>query len=494
MVNAASSSSSAESDRSADAAAALHRPRAQPARFYRAARGVVKASLKLFYRNIEMTGVEHLDRNAPTILASNHPNSIVDPLLVGLFERRQVSFCARDGLFDVPLFGRLLRAVGAIPIARRHDHKGGKPSNDRAFDAVREVLTNHGVISIFPEGKTHTRLKVQQLKTGAARMALDAESASDFELGVKVVPVALNYLVRHAFRSDIHVAFGPAIDTRQFEDLARTDPRAATRAITDALSEAIKRLSVHVEEQEDERLIAQVTAIMVDIRQQAGLDIGGQSPAERVALARRVLDAYRWLEETKPMQCAELRDRIMAYADERSDLGLGGEHAVFQHRKESTWAFLYGDDWRGHLTFILGGLPIALHGLCHSLAPYWTLRTLLRVTNPRHDRRAFTKLLGGALVFSAIWSAQTIAVSTLLGPVVGVIYGATLLPSAIFFLRYSRETSLHRLNLRSLKGRLLGRDRLEMLRAERDALHAELRDLREEYLAHIDEGPSVSNP
>lgn len=450
---------------------------------------MVTAGLKLFYRNIEITGVEHLDRNAPTILASNHPNSIVDPLLVGLFERRQVSFCARDGLFEVPVFGRVLRAVGAIPIARKSDHKdkGGGTDNGGAFAAVREVLRNRGVVSIFPEGKTHTRLQVQKLKTGAARMALDAEQAEEFDLGVKVVPIALNYLVRHAFRSDIHVAFGPAIDARDFEDIAREDPRAAARAMTDKLAEALKELAVHVEEQEDERLIAQVTSIMVDLRQQEGLDVGGQTPAERVALARRVLAAYRWFKEEDPMHCAELRDRVVAYVDERSDLGFGGEHAVLQHRKESTWAFLYGENWRGRLTFILAGMPVAVHGLVHSFVPYWLLRTLIQVANPRHDRRALTKFIGGTTVFTACWLGQTLLVTTALGPIVGAVYGLTLLPSAIFFLRYARETNLHRLNIRSLKGRLLGRDRLELLRTERTALHADLGELRKRYLAHAED-------
>src|SRR5690606_36434651 len=162
-------------------------------------------ALRVFYRTVEVTGREHLPRGRPTILASNHPNSIIDPLLVGLFEERQVTFCARDGLFKVPGFGRLLRAVGAVPI---------RPANDHAVDAFaacREVLRSGGVLSIFPEGKTHANLKVHDIKTGTARIALDAELAELEGLGVHIVPVGLNYLVRQAFRSDVHVAFGRAI-------------------------------------------------------------------------------------------------------------------------------------------------------------------------------------------------------------------------------------------------------------------------------------------
>src|SRR5690242_18190750 len=116
--------------------------------FYRAVRGFVRAALSVFYRDIEVTGLEHLDRSAPTILACNHPNSIIDPLLLGVFEERQVSFCARDGLFRVPGFGALLRAVGAIPLRRRSDHGGGAVDNAGAFSACREVLLAGGVLAI----------------------------------------------------------------------------------------------------------------------------------------------------------------------------------------------------------------------------------------------------------------------------------------------------------------------------------------------------------
>src|SRR5436190_23729977 len=109
-----------------------------PGPFYRGLRGLVRAALGVFYRTIEVTGAEVIDRTAhaaPTILACNHPNSIIDPLLLGLFEERQVSFCARDGLFRIPGFGWLLRSAGAIPLQRRSDHAGGAVDNASAFAA-----------------------------------------------------------------------------------------------------------------------------------------------------------------------------------------------------------------------------------------------------------------------------------------------------------------------------------------------------------------------
>ena len=77
-------------------------------------------------------------------------------------------------------------------------------------------------------------------------------------LGVRIVPVAITYLVRHAFRSDIHVAFGPAIAVAEVIGAAATrDEGAAVRELTARIGDALRELAVHVERTEDERLIAQ---------------------------------------------------------------------------------------------------------------------------------------------------------------------------------------------------------------------------------------------
>lgn len=468
---------------------------------YRTLRAVIRGALKVFYRTVEVTGRENLGAATraggprPTVLASTHPNSIIDPLLLGILESRQVTFCARDGLFKVPIFGTLLRKVGAIPIARPED-KSKDPAapkdpaataaaNDKAFAAARAVLGAGGVISIFPEGKTHDNLKVHRLRTGAARIALDAEAAAGWTLGVGVVPVALNYLVRQAFRSDVHVAFGPPIPVADLRQRFEADPRAAARELTDRIEYALKDLAVHVDQVEDERIIAQVTSIVVDIRREAGLDQSGQSPSERTALVRRVVDAYRWIQEVEPEKTAELRRRLQRFLEERQALGMGGETAALQHRTEAQKRFA------AERRFLALGFPVALWGLAGSIAPYLVLRLILAVVPLRKDRMALTKILVGAVVFLGAWIGQTVVVSGLVGPVLGLLYGATLPPTALIALRWVTEARLHRLSRGGLRALLRESDRVEALKREREALKAELTTLRDRYLAAVGDGPST---
>lgn len=436
---------------------------------YTAVRVVLRAAVRVFYGEVEVTGSEHMPASGPTIIACNHPNSIVDPLLLGVITDRPIAFCARDGLFKVPGFGRVLRAVGAIPIRRRTDHGGTTVDNAAAFAACGQVLAAGGVLAIFPEGKTHGHLRVEPIKTGVARIAVETGA----QLGVRIVPVGITYLVRHAFRSDIHVAFGPPI-------AVPADTVGAVQVLTLRIGEALRELAVHIERTEDERFIAQVTAIIVGIRSEGGLDVGGQSPAERTALVRRVLDAYRWLAEVDPPRTLELRARIEHYMEEREALGLGGEKPALQHRGERRLP-LHGP---ARVAFMTLGAPLALFGLVTSLGPHVLLRLAMIGLRLSTDRVAFFKLVGGAVIFAAAYALETYVVARWIGAAEAALFAALLVPAALFARRYLVETRAHRLQLRSL-GAWWSRGRLGRLRAARQTLTAELSELRDRYLEHL---------
>ena len=330
-------------------------------------------------------------------------------------------------------------------------------------------------------------MRVEPLKTGTARMAIDAEQEAG-PLGLVIVPVGLNYLVREAFRSDVHVAFGPPI--RVAEVLAKLeaedpslseDPRAQVRALTAHIGEAIRALAIHIEHQGDERLIAQVTQLVVDIRQAEGLDREGQTPAERTALAQRVIDAYHWLETSDPIRCARLRTWINSYLDERRSLGLGGIDTALQKRREGR----HGREDRsvfGPVGLILGA-PLAIVGVATGALPYLILRLMLLIGRPSAYRIALTKLLGGALVFGAMFGAIGYAAMEFVRPSVALGLSLSLVPVLIFSHRYLIDLRLYRFGLRKNIRKLWQRSRYLRLRAERQLIQRELAELRRSYLA-----------
>src|SRR5664279_5068896 len=96
---------------------------------------------RVFFRQIEVVGLEHVPATGPVIFAGNHPNSLIDPILIITTCGRKVHFAAKDSLFKGRLMRAVLRGLGAVPIKRRDD-RDGKPmapsanapvDNDAAF-------------------------------------------------------------------------------------------------------------------------------------------------------------------------------------------------------------------------------------------------------------------------------------------------------------------------------------------------------------------------
>src|SRR5918997_409485 len=140
---------------------------------------VLSAALRLFFRRIETYGAERVPSGEPLIFVLNHPNGLIDPALVFCALPRRISFLAKSTLFTMPVIGRLLRAVEALPVYRRVDAAADVSLNRLTFQRCRELLRRNRCIAIFPEGRSHNETSLLPVKTGAARIALGALSDED---------------------------------------------------------------------------------------------------------------------------------------------------------------------------------------------------------------------------------------------------------------------------------------------------------------------------
>ena len=67
------------------------------------ATAVSRLVLRVFYRNVEAAGLDRVPAAGPTILVLNHPNGLMDPLLLLCLSPRPVSFLAKSPLFTMPV-------------------------------------------------------------------------------------------------------------------------------------------------------------------------------------------------------------------------------------------------------------------------------------------------------------------------------------------------------------------------------------------------------
>lgn len=187
---------------------------------YRFARMILRAIFVLLYR-LEARGVGNIPLDGPIILCSNH-KSLQDPITLGVFVPRKVHYMAKEELFRIPVFGSLIRAVGAFPVKR------GGVSKEAIRTAIT-LLRSGQVMGIFPEGTRNEQVGMG--KRGAVTMALRSEA--------KVVPVALIGEYR-PFRKMLAV-YGAPIDMKPYAEQGTTESmEEATEIIMSRIREMVK--------------------------------------------------------------------------------------------------------------------------------------------------------------------------------------------------------------------------------------------------------------
>jgi len=219
-------------------------PRRAPAspdptdRFYAAVRLVVRFWLWFCFKPVDVRHPERVPADGPVLLCINHPNNLIDSLVVAAALWRKVHFLAAAAMFRNPLVARFLRACGAIPVYRKEDDPDKMGPNAKAFAACFQALEGGRLIAMYPEGTTHAEARVQRIKSGAARIALGHEAARPGELSL--IPVGLTFEARKSFLGRVLVSFGEPIPVAPYLEAHRQDPCKAVDALTRAIQRAME--------------------------------------------------------------------------------------------------------------------------------------------------------------------------------------------------------------------------------------------------------------
>src|SRR5438445_12161186 len=193
---------------------------------------VLKLALRIYFRRIEVVGLDNIPRDTAVIFVLNHPNALVDPVFLLCLAPRRVSFVAKAPLFRIPVIGYFVRALDSLPAYRRQDEGDDVARNLETFAAARRLLASGGTVGICPEGVSHNEPRLKPLKTGAARIALGAVSSGE-AMNLYIVPTGLYYTDKTMFRSSALLYFSKPLAVEPVElETVGTPPRAAVRALS----------------------------------------------------------------------------------------------------------------------------------------------------------------------------------------------------------------------------------------------------------------------
>ncbi len=435
--------------------------------------------VRFYYPRIEIEGGERLPASGPVLLIANHPNSLIDPVLLGVAARRPVRLLAKAPLFSVPLFGAALRATGMIPAYRGSDDpKAVRRNLDSLADAARTLATEGGVLGIFPEGKTHDALRLAQVKSGAARLALQALAAGAKDL--RVVPVALNYERKEKFRSAVWIRVGEPVDVAAWLAAHGGDEHAAMRALTPELDRRLRRELIDLDDPEMEKLLDDVAWLLPRRHNRAAAGLAALRERKQVA------DALNHFHRTTPERARAAALRVSTHADALRAVGLTSGARLLRESGPALAFRLVRDGIGGCF-----GAAFALWGLALHLAPFAFSRLVASLLG-RGDRAtlALWRLLFGSLLLLGWYGALALAAAAYFQPWVVILLCALAPASGLFGLRWLR---LQRGRARAWWAELrllIDRRRAAVLRAEHAAIAELLSNYASEWAEHPDARPT----
>jgi glycerol-3-phosphate O-acyltransferase/dihydroxyacetone phosphate acyltransferase len=428
--------------------------------------------MRVYFRRVEVLGVENVPRKSPVIFVLNHPNALVDPAFLLSLAPRRVSFLAKSPLFRMPVLGYLVRAMDSLPVYRRQDEGEDVSKNREMFIAARKLLASGGTIGICPEGVSHDEPRLRPIKTGAARIALATVSTGEV-MDLKIVPAGLYYTSKTKFRSAVLLYFGKPIEVEPIAlETDGNPPRAAVRELSNRIECALREVILDAEHEEALQTITQAERIF-----SSEADEGeSESLAGELQLQQRFVKAYTVLRERAPERLRKLEVRMSRFEEELNQAGVDPDDLspptstldVFTHLITRVTLFL--------LLIVPAVLGALLHYPAYRLGGYLATR----FSKDDDDVVSTVKILSAMLLFPLTWVAVGVVAYKFESWKIALIATVGIPLAGYLAIRFFEEFDKFLGGLRALAFFLVRRRFFVRLLAERNAIRSEILALGEE--------------
>lgn len=381
---------------------------------------------RVFYRQLEIHGIDNIPQTGPVLLCANHANALADAVIIQSVLKRPVHPLARSGLFGNFLLYPVLKGIQAVPVFRRQD-KGDTSKNVDSFRKSYEMFEKGAVLLIFPEGQSHSDPSIREIKTGAARIALGCQES----IGVhpSIIPVGLNFGHKGKYRGDVLVEIGKAVNLEKYTDGQNQEH---VEQVTELIYEKLGDVTINVESWETMNLLRRVErffAMRHGKYRQRDLSL-------KFRALKKLSQAYNELAKIEPNRISWLDRKLQRFEKICKRFGVRDYHLTIEYRPMLVTRFIL------HSIFILTiVLPVALWGMINSIIPFLLTRHTARFISRGTDQYETAKMSFGLFYFSVFWIGQSVIISEYLSLSWALAYFLSLFPGAIsaLIVRHQRE-------------------------------------------------------
>lgn len=209
-----------------------------------------------YFKKIYTYGLENIPVKKAVLFVSNHPNALIDPLLVATTNKRITYYFTRAGVFKNKLIEMLLYSVNMLPVYRMSDGFSTIQKNETTFRIAYEQLNKKLALLIFAEGSHSLQRRVRPLSKGFTRVVFGALDKNP-GLEIDIVPVGINYTEPTHFGSSVAIYYGRPINANTYW-LAK-DKNKGTVELVKNTALALKEIVCHIDSEENYEEILQNT-------------------------------------------------------------------------------------------------------------------------------------------------------------------------------------------------------------------------------------------
>jgi 1-acyl-sn-glycerol-3-phosphate acyltransferase len=203
----------------------------------------IQTGLFFYTKKISIVGKENIPKKGAVLFAVNHPNGLLDPLLVTTNTPRVTHYLVRAAIFKKPIVKKFLATLNLMPIYRIRDGVKELSKNTEIFNNCYDILNKQSALMIFPEGSHNRKRTVRVLSKGFTRILFGAIDKYP-NLQINIIPVGVTYQNASQHPCKVAIHYGKPILANELYN--KEELNKSINIIKELVSKQLKQLSVHI--------------------------------------------------------------------------------------------------------------------------------------------------------------------------------------------------------------------------------------------------------